>query len=37
LTEPLREPLAHQTPGDVGRARSGIPDDDAHWPRRILS
>src|SRR5450759_3261544 len=36
LAEPLRQPLAHQTRGDVGRAAGRIADDPAHPPRRIV-
>ena len=35
LTEPLRQPLADQTCGNVGRAASRKSDDDAHQTRWI--
>src|ERR1700736_843617 len=35
LTEPLRQPLAHEPSEGVGRAAGGKADDDAHRTRRI--
>src|SRR5262249_29579833 len=35
LTEPLRQPLAHQPRGDVTCAGGGKSDNDPHGPRRI--
>src|SRR5215831_13161451 len=35
LTEPLRQPLTHQTRDDVGRTGWSERHDDAHRPRRI--
>src|SRR5262245_12410215 len=35
LTEPLRQPLTHQTRDDVGRTGRSERHDDAHRPRRI--
>ena len=35
LTEPLRQPLRHQTGQDVGPAAGGEADDDAHRLRRV--